>query len=1033
MSFSVRTANTLACLAMLVLPAVSAVPVRAADSDQKSDKLATQAQSLLTSRCGKCHGEQNREGGLRFLSRRDLITRNDSGDPAIDLAHPDRSELLRRVTSRDEADQMPPEGERLTQAEVRLLREWIQAGVTWPAADSSSRHWAYQPVVRPSLPAVQRQAWIRNEIDRFILAKLEQHKIVPAQPAEPARLLRRVYLDLIGLPPNPSQVAAFEADPSDQHYQRIVDQLLSSPRYGERWAQHWLDLARYADSNGYQADQFREMWAYRDWVIDALNNDMPFDQFTIEQLAGDLLPNATLDQKIATGFHRCTTCNVEAGVDPEENRVNQIFDRVNTTGTVWLGTTLECAQCHNHKYDPFTQQDYYQLFSFFNNTPLEVEQQGKSVTFEFYGPKMNVGLDTAQQSRYERLKTQLDQLREQHQIAQETLQQDFDARIAELRETLQQTRWQDVQWLAMESSGGAKLRRLDDNSILVSGQRPDKDTYTLQLQVPPMSLAAISLSALTHPSLPGSGPGRHDPERPNFVLNEFSVTASSTPGDKAGKLLELSTATADFSQANFDVAGAVDGDLKTAWAINPQFGQPHTAVFGLAERANFDQPTTLTLKLVQNHGGCRTIGCLHVQVSSSDPAALALPPSLQRLLTGTSKKLAPSQRKQLMDFLTRHDTRIQQLQRQIAAAEQQLKSIEPPTTLVMVELNQNRPTHIMQRGDFLSPGADVTCDTPEVLPPMSDELPRDRLGLAQWLVSRDNPLTARVAVNRWWARFFGAGLVASVEDFGTQADPPTHPELLDWLAAEFMEQGWSIKQLHRTIVLSATYRQDSRITSEQYQLDPYNRLYARGPRIRMPAEMIRDAALTASGLLSDKMHGPPVYPPQPSNIWRHIGRNAPKYATSTGTDRFRRGVYVVWRRSAPYASFVNFDAPDRAACVVKRSRTNTPLQALNLLNDQAYLEMARALGKRIIAESPGGSVEEQVAYGFRLCLARAPNAVELEHLCAVVESETERLKREPEKAQALLALKNEAPTNARQAAWTIVANILLNLDESITK
>ena len=1002
-----------------------------------SNRLAASAQKIFAARCLECHGQKVREGGFRLLGRRDLFRRNDSGEPAVVAGKPDASELLRRVTSADESERMPPEGEPLDEQQVRVLREWIAAGAALKDVTTEDAHWAYQRVERPVVPA-QDRALNGNAIDAFVLRKLNALQSAPAPQAEPSRLIRRLYLDLTGVPPSPEQVAEFERDPSPASYERIVDRLLASDRYGERWAQLWLDLARYADSNGYQADQFREMWAYRDWVIDAFNSGMPFDQFTTQQLAGDIQPEADLASRIATGFHRCTTCNVEAGVDPEENRVNQIFDRVNTTSTVWLGTTMECAQCHNHKYDPFTQQDYYQLFAFFNSTPIEVKQQGTGVTYEFYGPKMDVELNADQSQKRKQLDARIKGLeKKKSQERKRAL-----ARLEPVFESLTKERtspeWKTIEVIEASTTGGATTTLLEDGSVLVSGARPDKDTYVIRARIPVRKVRSIRLSALTDDSLPGKGPGRHDPERPNFVLNEFSayrVTQAKAAKPQLTKL-DIVSATADFSQSNFDVQGAVDDDLTTAWAINPQFHKPHFATFGLAGEELFDANRDVEFRLVHNYGGCRTIGRVRIEVSASEASLLEIPENVRKAALRPQNKRTEAQRDTLLSHFSDQTPEYVKVSRQIASVRKQLEAIQPPTTLVMTELGDARETHIMKRGDFLNTGAAVEAKTPEVLPALSSGLPRNRLGLAQWIVSRDNPLTARVTVNRWWASFFGHGIVASQEDFGTQGDRPTHPELLDWLAVEFMESGWSMKHVHKLIVMSSTYQQSARVSRDALESDPYNDFYARGPRNRMSAEMIRDNALAVSGLLSDRMHGPPVYPPQPQKIWRHIGRNAPKYIVSEGEDRFRRGVYVVWRRSAPYASFVNFDAPDRASCVVQRSRTNTPLQALNLMNDEAYNEMAQAMARSVVSEA-SGSVADRMRLAFRRTVARKPKSAELLYLMRVLEEESEQLKDDEGKARKIAGLSEEQSAEGGSAqelaAWTILCSLLLNLDETVTK
>jgi hypothetical protein len=715
---------------------------------------------------------------------------------------------------------------------------FLWTAVATLVAAPGDRHWAYQKPQRHALPRVDID-WPRNAIDHFVLNKMRANGLKPSPEAKPGQLLRRMHLDLIGLPPSPAELDAFLKDPSVTAYERVVDKLLKSPRYGERWARPWLDLARYADSNGFQADQLRDSWAYRDWVIDAFNAGMPFNQFVIEQIAGDLLPKATAAQRIATGFHRTPTCNVEAGVHPEENRVAQVVDRVNTTGTVFLGTTLECAQCHDHKYDPIAMKEYYSLFAFFNNTPLEVKQLGKGVTWDFYGPTMDLPID---ETRAAKLKT-LDAKKDAAQ-----------KRVKDLRKDL--------------------------------AEEPN----------PPKNIAAIL--------------------------------------------------------------------RKASWSKK--------------EKATLEK-----------------------------------------------------------HFKTKYPI-LKKEELKLLALAKQFNTLKPPTTLVMVERAKPRETHVMRRGSYLFPGDAVASETPTALHPFKMNWPRNRLGLARWLVDADNPLVARVTVNRWWAKIMGRGLVATQEDFGKQSEPPTHPKLLDWLAVEFMERGWSMKHIHKLIVMSATYRQSSRVTPALLATDAANKFYARAPRLRMSAEMVRDNALTISGLLSTKMHGPPIYPPQPGNIWRHVGRNAPKFNVATDENRFRRGLYVVWRRGAPYASFVNFDAPDRGTCVVQRPRTNTPLQALTLMNDEAYVEMALAFAGRVLAEAKGDGPEPKIEFAFKAALSRSPRPAELKFIKSLLLKQHVFFEKNTKAAAEIIGgIKGwKAPKGldaAELAAWFFIANILLNLDETITK
>ncbi len=816
---------------------------------------------LLQEHCIDCHGADSSEGDLRLDARAYFLQGGVSGRVVVP-GDADRSLLWRRVIHDDAEKRMPLDADPLQPSVQETIRRWIDSGAEWPAAVGPQievePHWAYQPIVRPTVPDVENSNWPRNPIDAFLLHRMRLAKLQPAPPADRVAWLRRVYLDLIGVPPTPQQVDDYLNDDRPGADGQVVDRLLSSPRYGERWARPWLDLARYADSNGYQADQFRSVWPYRDWVIRSINRDQPFDQFTIWQLAGDLLPDATVEQRVATGFARLTTCNVEAGVDPEENRIEQLVDRVNTVSTVWLGTTMTCAQCHEHKYDPFEMRDYYQLLAYFNNTPIEVE--GDGVTYNFNGPWMTLPQTPAVSKQRQVWQVEVKRVRGRLETLKKQLLQDFPAWHAA---------WK-ARTKAERNKTPAAVRRVlnKDAEVWNKKQRETAERYYLK----------------------------------------------------------------------------------------------------------------------------------------QDPAYAACAADVKKL----DRYLAES---------------------------------EPDRTLVMIELSDPRETHVMLRGDYHTLGERVEPGTPESLPRI-DGLPANRLGLARWLVSPGNPLTARVVVNRWWFEFWGRGIVATLEDFGTRGDRPTHPELLDYLASELIESGWSRKHVHRLIVLSAAYRQAAGYRASS-AVDPENRWYARGPRVRLPAETVRDHLLASAGLLSDRMGGPPVYPPQPPGVWRHVGRNAPVYEVSRGTDRFRRGIYVVWRRSAPYPSFVNFDAPDRASCVVKRSQSNTPLQALTLMNDQAYAEAAMGLVERVFRECGGADDEARLSYAFRCCVARVPTAAELGTLTKLLHDERTALKGQPQKARRRIEpLREVVVTDAarltdseaiERAAWWLVANVLMNLDEVITK
>lgn len=989
---------------------------------------ARDIEPIFAAKCYSCHGSDEQEGQLR-LDARSIVLKGGVSGSLFEIGKGKDSLLYKFIAGVGDVERMPLDDEPLSDAEIAKIVRWIDEGADWPdgigAEIEIETHWAYLPPAASKLPSVSNPDWTKSPIDAFVLKQLDAKTLMPSPQSEEARLLRRVYLDLIGLPPLADEVDAFIASTRPDKYEQVVERLLASPQYGARWARPWLDAARYADSNGYQADQYREVWPYRDWVIDAMNADMPFDQFTLEQLAGDLLPEATIAQKIATGFSRLTTCNVEAGVDPEENRVNQIIDRVNTTGTVWLGSSIECAQCHNHKYDPFTQRDYYQLFAYFNNTPLEVN--GDGVTYEFIGPKMDLPLSESQRDERERLEDQIATLSEQLEpLVAERLKgkSQWETQFVTTKDAVAQ--WHVLDIATFESSGGASHSLLDDKSVLIGGALPDTDFYTIVVKTSVNSITGFKIETLTDPSLPDNGPGRST--RPNFILHEFAVTEASQGSVK------LHSPSADFSQKGWDVAGAIDGDSKTGWAINPEFGKPHEATFLTDKPIAIEGNTKLTFSLDQHYGGGRTIGRLRLSAMTGRPQQSDLPDAIATILDLPADKRNAKQQKQLEDYFTGLDPSVKKLRAQIARLQKELDAIKPTTTLVMIEEAEARTTTVFRRGSFLDQGEMVTMSTPEALPELTDVESRDRRELAMWLTSRDNPLTARVAVNRWWAEIFGQGIVGTLEDFGTQGDHPTHPELLDWLAIEFMESGWSMKHVHRQIVLSATYQQSSRVTPELLKRDPYNKLYSRAPRFRLPAETVRDNALAIAGLLSHKMAGPPIFPPQPPNIWRHVGRNEPKYETSDGNDRFRRGIYVIWRRSAPYPSFINFDAPDRASCVVNRPRTNTPLQALTLLNDPAYVEMAVALAERIATDKDAQSVEDRVALAVKMCVARTATKDEVKHLADVYRQERERFASSPDDAKSLLGKQAGPVSDAKEvAAWFFVANILLNLDETITK
>jgi cytochrome c553 len=976
---------------------------------------------ILEARCTGCHGVKRQRGKLR-LDRRPAI-------PGVvvpgDLA---ASPLYERVTSDDPEERMPAEGEPLAAAQIALLARWIEEGATWPAdaeeaTEPRAPHWAYVAPVRPEVPGGEYVApagpevprgeagWARNPIDRFVLARMQEQELAPAPEADRATLLRRASLDLTGLPPTPEEVDRFHADASRSAWEDAVDRLLASPQHAEHLARGWLDLARYADTDGYEKDARRSMWRWRDWVIEAFAQDMPFDRFTILQLAGDLVPDATPETILATGFHRNTLLNKEGGTDPEEFRVAAVKDRVDTTATVWLGSTLACAQCHDHKYDPFTQRDYYRFLAFFDGT----EDVGNANAPEIPAPRpVDRARDEALRAEQAALEARL--------VAPDP---ELDATFARWNEAwgTHAITWTRLRPDAARAREGSTLTIRDDGSVLASGELPATDGYELELTTTDQAVAVLAVQVLTDPTLPGDGPGR--PSHRNFVLNELTLEREGPDGEWLE--VGLAGARADHEQhgsGDWPAAAALDGDPATGWAIARGEGRSHTLLVAL--EAPLEARARLRLRLEQAYGSGHLIGCLAIDanpVPAPDegpvPAPGLRPDDMEAWFRERAPALAPARER-------------------LAAIERELTEV--PTAMVLRERAEPRVTHVLRKGDFLDPGEAVEAGVPGFLPPLAVRDPQgraDRLDLARWIVSPENPLTARVLVNRTWERFFGRGLVATSQDLGTQGELPTHPELLDWLAVELVERGWSVRELERLIVTSATYRQRSVVSPAAREHDPDNRWLARAPRLRVEAETVRDVALFASGLLCDEIGGPSVFPPQPEGVWR-MAYSDDRWSPSEGCDRYRRGLYTFLRRTAPYPAFLAFDATSREVTCPRRARTNTPLQALTTLNDPAFVECAVALAGRMMAEG-GEEASARAARGFRLCVAREPEAVELDVLLELYRAQREVYAGRPDEARALVGILmhgdmgDEALDPVELAAWTVVANALLNLDETITR
>jgi hypothetical protein len=898
------------------------------------------------------------------------------------------------------------------------------------AQQSDSHHWAFLPPVRPPLPEVKNRAWARTPIDKFILAEIEKADLTPAPEADKVTLIRRLSLDLTGLLPALKDIDEFVADTSPDAYEKLVERLLASPHYGERWGRHWLDAARYADTNGFEKDRDRSIWPYRDWVIRAINQDMPFDRFTVEQIAGDLTPNATLDSRIATGFLRNSMLNEEGAVEPEQFRIEGIIDRVDTVGKAFLGLTINCAQCHTHKYDPIRHEEYYRFFAFFNDDEE---------------PEIEVPTEAEKKKRAEILKGIAkieDDLLAKHP--------DLPKRMAEWEQKAKQDegQWTVLTETSAFGTSGIKFERLLDDSFIARGDSPPQNVYYLKAKTDLKNITGFRLELLADHTLPRGGPGRG--ANGEALLSEFNVEAA--PQDQPNQIEKIAIveATADFSSDAAPIKLAIDGNPKTSWSSDAGPGlcnQDRKAVFRPAKAVGYESGALLTFALAQKeYEAGRTaklevpnIGRFRISVTTAaDPHADPLPTNVRRILNIPADKRDEEQRREVFRYYRASIPEFAEANK--AAADLMRRWPYAATTLALAARAAPRETHVFKRGDWKRPEALVTPGTPSFLHPFPKGALRNRLGLAQWLVDKNNPLTARVIVNRVWQQYFGQGLVATPEDFGTRCDLPSHPELLDWLAVEFREKGGSLKHIHRLIVNSAVYRQSSKsappMSERLRQADPNNRLLARFPRLRVEAEIVRDIALGASGLLSLKIGGPSVFPPIPDGAMAVSFRSRSQWETSKGEDGYRRGIYTFWKRSAPYPALSFFDAPNADMSCTRRIRSNTPLQALTTLNDAVFMEAAQALALRVWKEGGAGD-RSKITYAFRLCTGRAPDEFESNRLLILLERQRLRFKGQTSAAVYVSApdLNNLPPDIDLHelAPWTIVARALLNLDETITR
>ncbi len=1135
---------------------------------------ARDVQPIFATHCSTCHDAAKHKGGLRLDNRNEAML---GGDNGVDILarDPERSRLLHLVRGDDPDAVMPPKGARLGKDQIATLWAWIKEGAVWPdgvsitSSEALPPHWSFIKPVRPAVPAGLRQGeWVRNPLDAFVLKKLEANGLEPSAQADRYTLIRRASLDLTGLPPTPAEGDAFVADSRPDAYEKLIDRLLADPHFGERWARMWLDVARYADSAGYGSDPLRKtIYRYRDWVIDAFNRNLPYDQFTIDQIAGDLLPDPTPDQLLATAFNRNTMTNTEGGTDAEEFRVAAVKDRVDTTLQSWMGVTVGCATCHSHKYDPITNREYYQLFAIFNQT--EDNNNGdESPTIPTPTPE--------QQQKFAQINEQVAQIERDMKEPQRLVA----GEVAWERSLSQSpTNWTVFHPTRVASSAGATLTVAPDGSILASGKRGDADTYTVIAPSDLKSITAFRLEALPDPSLPAGGPGRAGDG--NFVLTDFKAATAAAQGatiagryvrienigprqylhlaevqvfsgaenaalkgrasqsstdyggdarraidgnadgeyfrsnsvshtkeekdpwwevdlgaarnidriviwnrtdggsfarltsgrvtvfdgshkqvwqtrlaappnpsveigPSAAQAITLQNATDDFHQADagapgveWSAAKAIDSDVAmSGWAIRPRFGQPHTAVF--EANGNAGGPgATLTFTLTQNFA-TGSLGKFRISATSDPRPVRLLPATVTEALAVARAQRTAAQNEVLLAYYQGFAPELADLRKKIAQLQKEQEQAQPPRTAIMRELpkERRRENRVLVKGNFLNKGQLVQPAVLSAFHPMPKDAPPNRLGLATWIVDRDNPLTARVAVNRFWGQIFGIGIVETQEDFGTQGTPPSNQALLDWMAIEFQSNRWDVKGFLRTIVTSATYRQSSRVTPELLQRDPRNRLLSRGPRLRLEAELVRDQALALSGLLSPKMLGPSVYPPQPDGLWQAAFNGERTYPTSKGEDAHRRGIYTFWRRTTPYPSMAAFDAPSREVCTLRRIPTSTPLQAFVMMNDPVYVECAQSLGRRIMREG-GQTPESRVAYAVKLCMAKPASDAVAANLLALYQGEQTRYQQDKAAAMKFasepLGPLPAGTDPADAAAWTVVANVLLNLDGVLTR
>lgn len=1164
-------------LAMLAL-----ATVELARAAEQAINFSREIRPILSENCFACHGpdEQQRKAKLRLDTKEGAFASKD-GVHIIKPGSSGESELIQRLITDDQDDVMPPPkvGKKLSAAQIELLKKWIDQGAKWET------HWAFEKPARPELPKVKDTSWPKNEIDYFVLEKLEAEKLKPQPEADKATLIRRASLDATGLPPTIEELDAYLADGSADAYEKVVNRLVDSSRFGEQMARYWLDGARYADSHGYHIDSTRDIWKYREWVIEAFNKNMPFDQFTIEQLAGDLLPEATTSQKIGSGYVRCNMSTGEGGAIEEEYRAKYAFDRLETTSTMWLGLTMTCARCHTHKYDPITHKEYYSMLSFFNNMEEPIMDGNKP------NPDPFLKIPSAKQAeRQGWLKDSIAKAQEKVDAKIPDLDAKQPGWQKEWHEKLS-TGWEALEIAATSSRKETTFAQGEDKSVTAEASGEDT-IWTLNAAVPAGDLGAIRLEILPEAKLDG------DKAKEKTTLRISEVEAELTGADGKAQKLSFPAVAADQSNENSSFKNAVDGKNETEWALTFAKGEKHSAVLALKEPARPAENSKLTVRLrlkgresehalrrfrlaaannaeliaalfpmriepwkvigpfktsdpqtaleeefppekeldfgktypgvrdpirwndqpgyvdgkshvfVQYLHGINGAYYFHRKIHAAAPAKLdislraddfsriwlngkevasqsrktevgdgplrvtlelkagenqllmkvvnhqgecrfrfdsfindpnTLPTPIAVILASTAAPSGDAGKEVLRHYRAGYSPEWKQTSEQLVSWREELEALDRsiPTTLVAKESANYRETRILMRGEYDQLGEAVGRGVPLILPPLPSDAPTNRLGFAKWLVQPEHPLVARVVVNRFWQQYFGVGLVKTTEDFGLQSEPPSHPALLDWLATEFVQSGWNMKHIQRLILTSAAYRQSSAAPPGLYSRDPENRLIARGPRFRVDGETLRDTALALGGLLVEEIGGPSVKPFQPAGLWEAVSfNNSQKYEQDSGEAQYRRSLYIHWKRQSPPPNLLLFDAPTREYCVVRRPRTNTPLQALALLNDPQFVEASRGFGYRMLCRDEADD-RARLAYAFRLATSRNPSSGELDTLLELLKKQEADFAKNGSATDQFLAIGEWKPTRdidkAKLAAWTTVASLILNLDETVTK